>query len=71
MREPDANINLPPQDSLLTRIHNTYTLSDTEPTHNSEIERTMIDNFLKTLAEISLAIASRQVKENNSCEVNR
>lgn len=40
----------------LTCIHSPYTISDT---HN-EVERLTIKNFLNTLAEIALAIASKE-----------
>ena len=46
-------------DPLLTSIHGTYTLSNTEE-HYNEVDRLIVKNFLNTLAEIALAIASRK-----------
>jgi hypothetical protein len=47
------------QNPLLTRIHETYTLSNTDAAQAAEVEKLMLDNFLRTLAEISLAVAAR------------
>lgn len=49
-------------EKVLTRIHQTYTLSNTEERY-SEVDRLAVKHFLNTLAEIALAIASRKSKE--------
>jgi hypothetical protein len=46
-------------DPLLTSIHGTYTLSNTRE-GISELDQQTVQNFLNTLAEIALAIASRK-----------
>jgi len=46
-------------EKVLTSIHGTYTLSNTEE-HYNEVDRLIVKNFLNTLAEIALAIASRK-----------
>ncbi len=46
----------------LTGIRDTYTLATTPP-QESETDTLMINNFLTTLAEIALAIASRSTQE--------
>jgi len=43
---------------LLTRIHPTYTLTDT-PVEVNEADEITVKHFLQTLAEIALAVASR------------
>ena len=47
---------------VLTSIHGMYTLSNTEECYN-EVDRLAVKNFLNTLAEIAMAIASRKSKE--------
>jgi hypothetical protein len=47
---------------VLTSIHGTYTLSNTEERFN-EVDKLTVKHFLNTLAEIALAIASRKSKE--------
>ena len=49
---------------VLTSIHETYTLPNTEERFN-EVDRLIVKNFLNTLAEIALAVASRKSKEND------
>jgi hypothetical protein len=51
---PSQNLDL----SALTSIRDMYTLSPTQ--EDSETDRIMIQNFIHTLAEISLSIASRK-----------
>ena len=46
-------------ENVLTGIHTSYTVSAT-PETSSEIEELMIRNFLDTLAEVALSIASRK-----------
>ena len=46
-------------ENVLTGIHEAYTLSTTTETETSEVDKVMIKNFLETLAEISIAIATR------------
>ena len=48
----------------LTCIRQPYTLASTAE-QGSEIDKLMIDNFLTTLAEISLSIASRNLQGEN------
>jgi hypothetical protein len=50
------------EESALTSIHETYTLSNTEDGYD-EVDRLAVKHFLNTLAEIALAIASRKRKE--------
>jgi len=45
----------------LTRIHNPYTLSPT-PAESAESDEIIVKQFLQTLAEVALAVASRQGK---------
>ena len=47
---------------VLTSIRDLYTLSNTEECYN-EVDRLIVRNFLNTLAEIAMAIASRKSKE--------
>ena len=56
-------INNSPEDreKALTSIHGTYTLSNTREVF-SELNEQTVKNFLNTLAEIALAIASRKIK---------
>ena len=49
-------------EKVLTSIHGMYTLSNTEECYN-EVDRLAVKNFLNTLAEIAMAIASRKSKE--------
>ena len=46
----------------LTGIRNGYTLATT-PEAGSETEKLMIRNFLTTLAEVAIAVASRNLRE--------
>lgn len=50
------------QKKALTSIHGTYTLSNTREVVGELNEQT-VKNFLNTLAEVALAIASRKGKE--------
>ena len=47
------------RESVLTGIQSAYTVSATPETNTSEVDEIMIKEFLQTLADISLAIASR------------
>jgi len=49
------------QKKTLTSIHGTYTLSNTREA-TTELDEQTVKNFLNTLAEIALAIASRKIK---------
>jgi hypothetical protein len=49
------------QKKALTSIHGTYTLSNTREA-TTELDEQTVKNFLNTLAEIALAIASRKIK---------
>ena len=55
---PDKIVEIQNQ-TLLTRIHDAYTLSDTHESGN-EADKVMVKHFLNTLAEVALAIASRK-----------
>ena len=57
--DADKEENIPHKP--LTCIRNAYTLYDT-PEDSGEIDRVSIDNFLHVLAEIALAVASRNLK---------
>jgi hypothetical protein len=57
---PEADTYAP---EALTSIGSTYTLAATNESEGSEVERLMVKNFIETLAEISLAVASRKIKE--------
>ena len=54
-------------ETVLTGIPQAYTVSATPEIESSEVDEIMIRDFLQTLAEISLAIASRT---KNSGEVS-
>ena len=45
----------------LTCIRRAYTLCDTPEPESNEIESLIIKTFLNTLAEVAIAIASREV----------
>jgi hypothetical protein len=64
-KQPELN-NFPTDSSgennnpeLLTRIRDMYTLSTTQ--NAGEVDELMVRQFLNTLAEVALAIASRKV----------
>jgi hypothetical protein len=46
---------------LLTSIHDPYTLSNTTPAEADECDKVLINQFLNTLAEIALNVASRRI----------
>ena len=52
-------------ENLLTRIRNAYTVGDTDDPETEELNNLIVKNFINTLAEISLSIASRKVKETD------
>ncbi len=52
------------QEQSLTCIPERYTVAST-PEHGSEIDRLMISDFLTTLAEIAMSVASRNLREEN------
>jgi len=56
-----VNNSLEDQKKALTSIHGTYTLSNTREGF-IELNEQTVKNFLNTLAEIALAIASRKIK---------
>ncbi len=58
MDQPGTNKNENLEKSALTSIHGAYTLCFTQ-----SAEEVMIINFYQTLAEISLAVASRKIKK--------
>jgi hypothetical protein len=49
-------------EKVLTSIHGMYTLPYTQE-YSSEVDMLTVKNFLNTLAEIALAIASRKDQE--------
>ena len=49
------------QPNVLTCIHSTYTLAATH--ERNEVDDLIVKQFLATLAEIALSIASRKVAE--------
>ena len=53
------NNSLDDQKKALTSIHGTYTLSNTRE-EITDLDEQTVKNFLNTLAEIALAIASRK-----------
>ncbi len=48
------------EEKALTCIRSAYTLFDTPEPDSNETESLMVKNFLNTLAEIALSIASRK-----------
>ena len=58
MTSPD-NIPEKAGEDVLTCIHDAYTVSST----NDEVVALMVKNFLNTLAEVALAVASREAKD--------
>ena len=64
-REPDGEgregDGLSPEESaLLTGIHGTYTLASPHEPEFSEVDSAMVKHFIDTLAEVALAVASRE-----------
>lgn len=57
------NENLPTNKNSLTGIHSKYTM----PANSSEgeVEKLMINEFIKNLAEVSVAVASRNMRDDN------
>ncbi len=56
------------KDKALTRIHLSYTLSDTPEPDSNETESLVVKNFLNTLADVSLSIASRNDKKDGESQ---
>ena len=52
------------EEKALTRIRPAYTLFDTPEPDSNETENLIVKNFLNTLADISLSIASRNDKKD-------
>ena len=50
---------------VLTSIHETYTLPNTEERYN-EVDRLTVKNFLNTLAEVALSVAQRKQRMKDS-----
>ena len=46
--------------TLLTSIHGAYTVSATQDGGTGEVDRLMVRQFLNTLAEVALSVASRK-----------
>ncbi len=57
--------DLPPkaQNSVLTNVYSAYTLHEHGQDTNNEVEKIMLKNFLVTLAEVAMTIASRKAHE--------
>ena len=55
------------EEKALTCIRSSYTLSNTPEPDSNETESLILKNFVKTLAEIALSIASRKSSDG---EVN-
>lgn len=53
------------EEKALTCIHIPYTLSDTPVPESNEAESLIVNNFLNTLAEIALSIASRKTGDSD------
>ena len=51
--------------NLLTRIRKAYTLGDTNDPETEEMNNLIVKNFINTLAEVSLSIASREVEKTD------
>ncbi len=56
--------------NALTCIRNAYTLAAAHE-DASEVDRLMVKQFLDTLAEVALAVASRRVSDHQMTEVNK
>ena len=52
--------------SLLTSIRSPYTLSNTTPEEAGEYDKIIINQFLNTLAEIALNVASRKISHEQA-----
>ena len=50
-------------ENVLTGIHGAYTVSATTERKSNEVDEVIVRRFLETLAEIALAIASRNDEE--------
>ena len=51
---------------LLTSIPDPYTLSNTTPEETGECDKIIINQFLNTLAEIALNVASRKISHEQA-----
>jgi hypothetical protein len=56
------------EEKALTCIHPAYTLFDTPEPDSNETENLIVKNFLNTLADISLSIASRNDKKDGKSQ---
>ncbi len=56
------------EEKALTCIHPSYTLFDTPEPDLNETESLMVKNFLNTLAEVSLSIASRNGRKDGESQ---
>lgn len=65
MDKPEKSSEAP--ESLLTSIHGAYTLSNTNESGN-EFDDVTVKNFLQTLADIAMAVASRRVNGNQKSD---
>lgn len=55
-------------EKALTCIHLAYTLFDTPEPDSDETESLIVKNFLDTLAEVSLSIASRNARKDGESQ---
>ena len=56
------------EEKALTCIRSAYTLFDTPEPDSNETESLMVKNFLDTLAEVSLSIASRNARKDGESQ---
>jgi len=56
------------EEKALTCIHPSYTLSDTLEPDSNETESLIVKNFLNTLADVSISIASRNGKKDGKSQ---
>ena len=57
------------EEKALTCIHHAYTLFDTPEPDSNGTESLMVKNFLDTLAEVSLSIASRNARKDGESQL--
>ena len=62
MTSPDRNQEHN-DNNLLTGIRQAYTVGDTSEPETEDMNQLIVNNFINTLAEVSLSIASRKARE--------
>jgi len=68
MVNPENNNPEEIPEQALTSIHGAYTLSNTNQ-DAGEVDKLIVNQFLRTLAEVAMAVASR--KKSTPEEINR